>query len=148
MIEAKYTYRCDACGAVIAEPFMSVAPYVGVMPRPPVFGFCVGHLHVCSACFDVAVLAVRRHAAAAPLDTAIKAVRAMTKDQGAVFATPTRNLDAERYSWLRAQFWDTGKFAVVMNPRASLQLGAYCPSLEKLDAAIDGEMAKEKQPCK
>ena len=130
MIEAKYTYRCDACGVEIAKPFMSVAPYIGVMPRPPVFGFCVGHLHVCSACFDVAVLAVRRRAAAAPLDT----------------ATSTRSLDAERYSWLRAQFWDTGKLAVVANPTAVLRLGSYCPSLEQLDAAIDGEMAKEPKP--
>lgn len=44
---------------------------------------------------------------------------------------------AERYQWLRTQNWDTGLLAVVADPKAAVKLGRDCPSLDRLDEAID-----------
>jgi hypothetical protein len=48
--------------------------------------------------------------------------------------------DAERYRWLREQHWNQGEMCVVTNPRVSIKLGYDCPSLNRLDAAIDAAM--------
>jgi hypothetical protein len=47
--------------------------------------------------------------------------------------------DAERYRWLRAQHWDEAPIACVANPKEAIKLGHDCPSLERLDAAIDAQ---------
>jgi phytoene/squalene synthetase len=49
--------------------------------------------------------------------------------------------DAARWRCLRAMTWDVGPFAVVRDPKQSLKLGAYCPSRENLDAAIDAAIS-------
>lgn len=54
-----------------------------------------------------------------------------------------RDADAERYRWLRAQHWDSGQLAVVRNPNRAVKLGHDCPSLDRLDAAIDALRATE-----
>lgn len=52
--------------------------------------------------------------------------------------------DAERYRWLRARHWDTSPLAVVVDPKNSVKLGRDCPSKDRLDEAIDREMARAK----
>ena len=49
--------------------------------------------------------------------------------------------DAERYRWLREQHWNESYFAVVCFPKKSVRLGADCPSLLRLDEAIDAAMS-------
>ena len=44
---------------------------------------------------------------------------------------------AARYRWLREQHWDNSVLCVTTHPKQNLRLGAYCPSGELLDAAID-----------
>jgi len=48
--------------------------------------------------------------------------------------------DSERYRWLRSQHWSDGQLSVVVNAKASVRLGANCPSHELLDEAIDAAM--------
>lgn len=48
--------------------------------------------------------------------------------------------DAARYRWLRQQHWDDSALCVVTEPRQNVRLGAYCPSEDLLDAAIDEAM--------
>lgn len=45
-----------------------------------------------------------------------------------------------RYEWLRKQFWEKAELCVIVNPRASLKFGTDCPSLDRLDKAIDSAM--------
>lgn len=45
--------------------------------------------------------------------------------------------DAERYRWLRQQHWSDSEICVVTNPKQAVMLGHECPSLDRLDAAID-----------
>lgn len=54
--------------------------------------------------------------------------------------------DAERYRWLRAQHWDSSAICCVVDPKLTTKLGAYCPSLELLDQAVDAgiKLGKEK----
>ena len=49
--------------------------------------------------------------------------------------------DADRYAWLREQDWFSAPLAVVVRPKEAIKLGHDCPSRERLDAAIDDEMA-------
>ena len=51
--------------------------------------------------------------------------------------------DALRYRWLRLQHWDEADVACVKRPKDAVKLGHDCPSLERLDAAIDAAMTKE-----
>jgi hypothetical protein len=52
--------------------------------------------------------------------------------------------DAARYRWLRQQDWFDGELCVLRDPKKVLTrgigLGADCPSLDRLDAAIDAAM--------
>ena len=48
--------------------------------------------------------------------------------------------DAERYRWLRAQHWDESPLAVVCAPKAAVKPGHDCPSLGRLDDAIDAAL--------
>lgn len=50
-------------------------------------------------------------------------------------------LDAERYRWLREQSWVNSNLIVVFGGKDRLKLGTDCPSLMRLDQAID--QAKE-----
>tara|TARA_R110000868_G_scaffold362022_1_gene624065 strand:- start:194 stop:433 length:240 start_codon:yes stop_codon:yes gene_type:complete len=52
--------------------------------------------------------------------------------------------DAERYRWLREQHWDDSVLCVTTHPKQNLRLGAYCPSGELLDAAIDAAIKDKK----
>lgn len=49
-------------------------------------------------------------------------------------------VDALRYRWLRLQHWDEADVACVKRPKDAVKLGHDCPSLERLDAAIDAAM--------
>lgn len=49
-------------------------------------------------------------------------------------------LDAARYRWLRDQHWSEAAVAVVSDPKQNVRLGAYCPSGDLLDAAIDAAL--------
>ena len=49
-------------------------------------------------------------------------------------------LDAARYRWLRSQNWNDGVLGVVVNPKTAVKLGHDCPSLDRLDEAIDAGM--------
>lgn len=51
--------------------------------------------------------------------------------------------DAERYRWLRTQNWDEADLCVVAYPRNAVKLGHDCPSLDRLDDAIDAAMTEE-----
>lgn len=48
--------------------------------------------------------------------------------------------DAERYRWLREQQWNTSPICAVTRPKDAVKLGHDCPSLDRLDAAIDAAM--------
>lgn len=50
--------------------------------------------------------------------------------------------DAERYRWLRAQEWNQSSLCVVAQPKAAVRLGHDCPSLARLDQAIDEAKAR------
>lgn len=52
--------------------------------------------------------------------------------------------DAERYRWLRAQHWNDSLLAVVADPKDAVKLGHDCPSLDRLDAAIDAAMLAQR----
>ncbi len=52
--------------------------------------------------------------------------------------------DAERYSWLRAQNWNTSLLAVVADPKDAIKLGHDCPSLARLDEQIDAAMLAQR----
>jgi hypothetical protein len=45
--------------------------------------------------------------------------------------------DAERYRWLREQNWNSSPICAVMRPKDAVKLGHDCPSLDRLDDAID-----------
>jgi hypothetical protein len=56
--------------------------------------------------------------------------------------------DSARYRWLREQAWFVGPLCVLRDPKAVLTRGAFlgadCPSLSRLDDAIDAAMTKAK----
>ena len=58
----------------------------------------------------------------------------------------TLRKDAERYRWLREQSWDAGELCIVSQPKHAVKLGHDCPSLFRLDDAIDAAIAQERQP--
>lgn len=49
--------------------------------------------------------------------------------------------DAERYRWLRSQHWNSSAICVVTDPKKSVRLASFCPSLEQLDYSVDSGMA-------
>lgn len=49
--------------------------------------------------------------------------------------------DAARYRWLRVQYWDESPIACVASPKRAVKPGQDCPSLERLDAAIDAALS-------
>lgn len=53
--------------------------------------------------------------------------------------------DADRYRWLRGQYWNESEIAVVCHPKKAVKLGFDCPSEERLDCAIDAAMGKGEQ---
>ncbi|OXJ16301.1 hypothetical protein [Burkholderia sp. HI2500] len=59
--------------------------------------------------------------------------------------TPTDNdeIDAERYRWLRKQYWHESSLFVVAGSKSRIQLGTDCPADDRLDAAIDAARAGE-----
>ena len=52
---------------------------------------------------------------------------------------------AARYDWLREQHWIDSTLCVVRTPKKNIVLGADCPSLERLDDAIDAARAAAEQ---
>lgn len=57
-------------------------------------------------------------------------------------------LDAARYRWLRRQYWNESKLAVVLNPREAVRLGYDLPSLDRLDDMIDENMKGDSDATK
>lgn len=53
--------------------------------------------------------------------------------------------NAERYRWLRGQFWNSDHLCCVANPKKSVVLGSDCPSGDRLDEAIDAAMLAASQ---
>lgn len=53
--------------------------------------------------------------------------------------------DAARYRWLRRQGWNEAELCAVAWPAQAVKLGHDCPSLDRLDTAIDAAIAKEEQ---
>jgi len=55
--------------------------------------------------------------------------------------------DATRYRWLRMRDWFNSELCVLRDPKRVLTegigLGADCPSLSRLDAAIDAALRQE-----
>ena len=49
--------------------------------------------------------------------------------------------DAARYRWLRTQEWNTSRLFVVAGGKSAVRLGTDCPSLFRLDEAIDAALA-------
>jgi hypothetical protein len=45
--------------------------------------------------------------------------------------------DAERWQWLRRQTWHESPLCVVKDPKVAVRLGYDCPSMSRLDEAID-----------
>lgn len=45
--------------------------------------------------------------------------------------------DAARYQWLRNQHWHESPMCVVTQPNKSIKPGFDCPSVDRLDEAID-----------
>ncbi len=57
-------------------------------------------------------------------------------------------VDADRYRWLRRQHWEKSNLFVIAGGKSRISLGVDCPSLDRLDAAIDAAEtggANEKQ---
>ena len=52
--------------------------------------------------------------------------------------------DAARYKWLRERNWIDSPLCVVTKPYEAVKLGYYCPSHDRLDAAIDAAMKEMK----
>jgi hypothetical protein len=52
--------------------------------------------------------------------------------------------DAERYRWLRGQYWDASNLFVVAGSKSQVRLGTDCPNHDRLDAAIDAARAKDR----
>ena len=55
--------------------------------------------------------------------------------------------DARRYRWLRAQNWTLNTLTVVSHPKEVVRVGAFCPSEDRLDDAIDEAMRKPPPPA-
>lgn len=53
--------------------------------------------------------------------------------------------DAERYRWLRVQQWNKSNLFVVAGGKERIKLSTDCPSLDRLDAAIDA-LAQDNKP--
>lgn len=51
--------------------------------------------------------------------------------------------DAARYRWLREQQWNTASLFVIAGSKSLVRLGTDCPSLARLDAAIDAARSAE-----
>ncbi len=56
-------------------------------------------------------------------------------------------VDARRYRWLRKQQWDTASLFVIAGSKSLVRLGTDCPSLDRLDAAIDAAMLCDDKPA-
>lgn len=52
--------------------------------------------------------------------------------------------DSDRYHALRQMNWFDSPLCVVVNPQKYLKLGAFCPSVGELDAAIDDAIRSSK----
>lgn len=70
--------------------------------------------------------------------TAIRTLAAQVRERDERIAA--LELNDARYRWLRHQHWTDGKLVVVKMP--CLKIGSDCPSLERLDAAIDAALTQ------
>lgn len=52
--------------------------------------------------------------------------------------------DADRYRFLRMQHWSESEICVVSSPKEAVKLGYDCPCTDRLDAAIDAQIAARK----
>jgi hypothetical protein len=51
------------------------------------------------------------------------------------------NVNAERYQYLREQYWLESDMFVVVGGKNNVQLGTLCPSKERLDQLVDERRA-------
>lgn len=86
---------------------------------------------VCEAITDLQRKCAERHEAISRLEAERNALRAKVE---------RLRKDSTRYRWLREQQWDRSEICAVMHPKLAVKLGYDCPSLDRLDAAIDGAM--------
>lgn len=56
------------------------------------------------------------------------------------FKMESMQKDADRYLWLRNQHWNDSIMCVVIGPKKNVKLGSDCPTLVRLDDAIDEAM--------
>ena len=52
--------------------------------------------------------------------------------------------DADRYLFLRERNWSDSPLCVVTKPYEAVKIGHYCPSHDRLDAAIDAAVKEMK----
>lgn len=52
--------------------------------------------------------------------------------------------DAQRYRWLREQFWQTSDIVVISGGRSHVPLGTLCPRTDVLDEIIDKALGVSK----
>ena len=67
-------------------------------------------------------------------------MRYMIKDQAGHEELSVLRKDAERYRWLRSQQWNSSSLFVIIGPKSNVKLGVDCPSLDRLDEAVDEDM--------
>lgn len=67
----------------------------------------------------------------------LKGLAVKVVDSDVVIPTSDIERDARRYRLLRSLHHQTGKFAVVQDPRNNVKLGAYLPYESLLDAELD-----------
>lgn len=53
--------------------------------------------------------------------------------------------DAERYRWLRNQYWEISKLCVVARPKDAVKIGHWCPSGKYLDDVVDEQLRSDHQ---
>jgi hypothetical protein len=80
-------------------------------------------------------------AAPLPSNTDDLSLRALYED--ACIAANKNAQDAERYRWLRQQHWDEADMFVIAGSKSQVRLGTDCPTLVRLDDAIDAALAKQ-----
>ena len=67
----------------------------------------------------------------------LKGLAVRVVDSDVVIPTSDIERDARRYRKLRSLHHQTGRFAVVQDPRDNVKLGAYLPYEQLLDAELD-----------
>ncbi|WP_186122330.1 hypothetical protein [Burkholderia gladioli] len=77
----------------------------------------------------------------------MEAAARLLSERAAVPSDTTALRDnAERYLTLRAQQWESSNLFIVAGGKSAIRLGVDCPSLERLDAAVDALRGESGEP--